>query len=358
MSHAASTSSERTILADSVSRLFADLGTADHLHNLKNGAWVASEWQAIEKAGLADAGVSEARGGSGADLFALATIIRFAAFHNVSVPLAETFLAEFMLDKAALSPRRGPLTIAPVIRQSTAALVRQGGAYLFSGELHRVPWARHAAAVVVAVDLEGRPATVVVGLPNEVRNGSNLADEPRDTLIFDGFPVPIDHVGSGPDSLSRDEVILRGSLLRAAAIWGALERVQEIAIRYVSDRTQFGKPIGKFQAVQQMVAVMASHVAACGTAVAAAIDAAERPGCEFEIAAAKARVSEAAGAVAALAHQVHGAIGISREYSLNFSTRRLWSWRDEFGSETEWSEHLGGMLAQIGADALWAHVTR
>ncbi len=345
------------MLADSASRLFADLGTSEHLTRVKEGSWIADEWRAIEQAGLSAAAISEVRGGVGAELQAQATIVRLAAYYNVSAPLAETFLAETMLDRAALPARHRALTVAPVVSQGSASLTRSGEQYLVSGELHRVPWARHVP-IVVAADFEGRVATVIVDAPVDIRRQHNVADEPRDTVHLNSFPVSSGDVGIGQECLSRDDVFVHGALLRSAAMLGALERVLDITVRYAADRVQFGRPIGKFQAVQQMVSVLASQVAACGIAVESAVKALDRSGADLQIAAAKTRVSEAAGSVAALAHQVHGAIGISREYALNLSTRRLWSWRDEFGSETEWSERIGSMLGGIGAAGMWLEVTR
>ena len=75
------------------------------------------------------------------------------------------------------------------------------------------------------------------------------------------------------------------------------------------------------------------------------------------MACAKTFAGEAAGVGAGIAHQMHGAMGFSREYALHLRTRRLWSWRDEYGSETEWSTWLGAALALRGADELWAEIT-
>ncbi len=61
---------------------------------------------------------------------------------------------------------------------------------------------------------------------------------------------------------------------------------------------------------------------------------------EFLIAIAKTRVGDAATLASEIAHQVHGAIGFTKDYSLQLSTRRLWSWRDEFGGDTEWAARL------------------
>jgi alkylation response protein AidB-like acyl-CoA dehydrogenase len=75
------------------------------------------------------------------------------------------------------------------------------------------------------------------------------------------------------------------------------------------------------------------------------------------LAAAKIRAGEAAGAVAEIAHQVHGAIGFTEEHSLHYLTRRLWSWRDEFGHEGFWAAELGRRVAEAGPDQLWPLIT-
>jgi acyl-CoA dehydrogenase len=73
----------------------------------------------------------------------------------------------------------------------------------------------------------------------------------------------------------------------------------------------------------------------------------------LEIAAAKIRVGEAATEGAGIAHQVLGAIGYTKEHTLHRFTRRLWAWRDDFGSESVWAVKLGNMVAAKGADKLW-----
>ena len=72
---------------------------------------------------------------------------------------------------------------------------------------------------------------------------------------------------------------------------------------------------------------------------------------------AKARIGEAAGKGAEIAHQIHAAMGYTREHNLHFSSRRLWAWRDEFGNESFWQMRLGRMVAKQGADALWPMLT-
>ena len=139
-----------------------------------------------------------------------------------------------------------------------------------------------------------------------------------------------------------------------------MERALDTAVTYAGERKQFGRPIAKFQAVQQQLAVMAGQVAAAGAAAdvgveALAVDDAARQ--EFLIAIAKTRVGDAATLASEIAHQVHGAIGFTKDYSLQLSTRRLWSWRDEFGGDSEWAAKVGAYVCAGGADALWPTLT-
>ena len=73
----------------------------------------------------------------------------------------------------------------------------------------------------------------------------------------------------------------------------------------------------------------------------------------LEVAAAKIRTGEAVGDGTAIAHQTFGAIGFTSEHVLQRHTRRLWAWRDDYGSESEWAVRLGEMIAANGADELW-----
>ena len=73
----------------------------------------------------------------------------------------------------------------------------------------------------------------------------------------------------------------------------------------------------------------------------------------LEAASAKIRSGEAAAEGAAIAHQVHGAIGFTNEHVLHRFTLRLLSWRDDFGSESYWAATLGDMIARHGANQFW-----
>jgi acyl-CoA dehydrogenase len=152
-----------------------------------------------------------------------------------------------------------------------------------------------------------------------------------------------------PDAAG-DDVGRLGALLRSVQLVGAMERVVELTATYAEERRQFGVPLVRFQAVQQQLAAVAGEVASAATAVEHAV---EFPG-EVEVAAAKVRAGEAAAASAAIAHQVHGAIGMTDEHELGLYTRRLWSWRDDFGGESEWARRLGSAVLR-DPGLLWGH---
>jgi acyl-CoA dehydrogenase len=191
-----------------------------------------------------------------------------------------------------------------------------------------------------------------------ITHGVNLAGEPRDTSAFDDVALGDADVAPAPAGIDPTWLYARGALARTVQMGGALERILDISIEYAQQRTQFGQPIGHFQAIQHQLVLLAGDVAAARTAadLACSIAETQQPEATFAIAAAKARVSAAIGNAAAIAHQVHGAIGFTQEHSLQLSTRRLWSWRDEFGSETYWATILGRMTLEAGADAFWPNL--
>ena len=297
---------------------------------------------------------------SGVDWSDLYAVLRVAGRHAAPIPLAETMLAAWIASGARLDVSDQPMTVGPVRAVDRLTLARDGNGWRLSGQASRLPWATNAARIVLLADgPDGEMAVALDGTSGaEVTSGRNMAGEPRDTLRFVALRVPGD--AAAPAATNRAAFYRRGALARAVMMAGAMERALDIAVTYAGERKQFGRPIGKFQAVQQNLAVMAGQVAAAGAAADAGIealsvdDAAKQ---EFMIAIAKTRVGDAATLASEIAHQVHGAIGFTKEYSLQLYTRRLWSWRDEFGGETDWAAKVGAYVCAGGSDALWPTLT-
>jgi acyl-CoA dehydrogenase len=284
-------------------------------------------------------------------------MVRAAGRYTAPVPLAETIVAGALLSRAGLDVPLGPMTLAPARRSETLTLARSGNAWKVSGTATRVPWGRAAGHVVTVADVAGTPTVAIAATAAaKVSHDTNLALEPRDTLTFDNAPV----IAAAPArDVPSNAVRLYGAMARAAQMAGALDSILDQGVRYATERKQFGRPIASFQAIQHYLAVVAGHVAASGLAAEQAFRAADRfaPDPSFEIAVAKIRTGEAAGVAAGLVHQVHGAIGFTYEHSLHFATRRLWSWRAEFGSESGWAIELGRRVATRGKDHLWEDLT-
>lgn len=354
---AASPGKDRAIsdhLTDSAERLFTAHCTPAVLQAADAGTWPAALWEAVEQAGFCAAMLPEAAGGFGATMPEAMALLRVAAAHAAPIPLAETMLAAWLLAQAGLPVPSGPLTLAPVRRHDKLTAERADAGWRLAGTVHRVPWARHAGLVVLALGPDG---PVVAALPQgagTITPGANLANEPRDTVTLDAY-VP--HAAAASANCTLLTLRAAGAALRTNQIAGALSQALGITTEYVQTRVQFGRQIGKFQAVQQNMAVFAGQSAAALAAADMAADALAMELNPVVIGAAKARAGEAASVAAGLAHQAHGAIGFTQEYRLHSLTRRLWSWRDEFGNETEWYAVVGRAAFAAGADHLWPTMT-
>ena len=293
---------------------------------LAEGAWPERLWRTFAETGLAQAGLPEEAGGAG--LAAGLAVMRAAGRHAAPIPVAETMVGARLCHEAGVEPPTGPLTVcAPATERDDTD----------SAALQRVPWARFASVVVIATPDGGR----ALYRPAAVVEGANLAGEPRDD-VTGGEPLSAARIL--PPAVDATALM---ALARAAQLRGAMEQVLSMTVAYAQAREQFGRPLARFQAIQHHLAEIGGEAAATG----AAVDAAAQAGTLFASAAAKARASQAAGTVARLAHQVHGAMGYTVEHDLHHWTTRLWAWRDEFGNEAHWWRVLGAEAAR-GA-ALW-----
>lgn len=349
------------MLVDSAERLFTDLCTTVTYAAVQGGEWPQALWAAATDAGLTSAVNPEEDTRQLLPPDVLAALLRTTGSNAVPLPVAETLLAQAALVACGLPIPEGPLSIAPALRSDRLVLTRRGSDWSLSGHAHGVGWGRHAQAIVAVAEYEGGHATVCIRGARPVRQRTNYAGEPHDDFAWDDGPIDAASVGAPGAGLARNALYRQAALWRCAQMVGAMQAVLEQTLRYTGERVQFGRPIAKFQAVQQQVASMAGQVAASAAALEAAVAAvaATAPGqsAAFEIAAAKLRVSEAAGHVVAVAHQCHGAMGFTREHPLHRNTLRLMAWRDEFGSEAEWAAWIGKRVATIGGEQLWAMVT-
>jgi acyl-CoA dehydrogenase len=332
------------LLIETATRAFAATATPQAVQQAETDRWAAKVWAAAAEIGLPWISVPESAGGAGGSMADAVAVLGVAGAHAVPLPLAETgLLAGWLLASAGLQVGDDPATVVPPGADRDLRL--QGGRLY--GQAHRVPWAAAAARLVALVDDH-----VVVVAPSQgrIEPGSNLAGEPRDTVTFDGATV--EAAVTAPAGVNADALWARGALGRVALIAGALMAVSELTIAYTHERQQFGRPVAGFQAVQAHLVTGAEEAALVDLAAQVAAREADRGPARFEIASAKSLANHAAQVAARSAHQAHGAMGVTQEYPLQLFTRRLWSWRAEYGDPAVLAR-LGQAVAAHGPDDLF-----
>ncbi|MGH9023986.1 MAG: acyl-CoA dehydrogenase family protein, partial [Acidimicrobiia bacterium] len=315
---------EQDLLAETLESLFADHCSAEVVGACE-GSWAGPLWKTIQEAGLTLVGIPEEAGGSGGGISDLATVLRTAGRHAAPLPLAETnLLGGWALATSGLKVPAGPLSLVLGGPGEELAFAGAPGAWRLEGTAPRVPWAGVASRlVVVAPGESGLLVAAVDPALGVIRPGRTVAGDPSDEVSFRAATLEASDVMKAGEGVTVEALFARGALSRALLMAGALERVCDLTVSYASERHQFGRPISRFQAVQQQLAVLAGEVAATRAAVGHAVEALAEEDSEAagrgretmrmatarmataEIAAAKIRAGEAAAVASAIAHQVH-----------------------------------------------------
>ncbi len=342
------------IVAETAERIFADLADAQAINKSKDGSWKTPLWHALTEAGLPLSWVPEDCDGSGASMAEGFSVLSSAGRFAVSVPLAETMLAGWLLAQAKIASPVGAMTVAPAGPKDRIAVNDDG---TLTGRARGVPFAGEAKHIaVLAAGASGLVIALVDATACRLEAGRNLADDGSDTVTFyNATPVVLK---PAPEGFSQPSLMLMGAVARSLQIAGALETMLDISVRYSNERVAFEKKISKFQAVQHNLAKLAGEAAAALAAASSAADAISSStsfddAVFLEAASAKIRCAEAAEKGAAIAHQVHGAIGFTLEHILHRYTLRALAWRDDFGHDSYWAVELGRLVAARGADELW-----
>jgi acyl-CoA dehydrogenase len=312
------------------------------------GGFSPDLWLVLRLAGFDRIGVPEPAGGSGGSLGDALAAVQVGGAHAAAVPWVETITAGRLLaDAGGRLPdgittwSAGPVTVDPVA--GTA-----------SGTLRDVPWGQIADHVVITAPAEsgGRVTLVNVRTAGRVLRRS-VADEPHAHLQLDGAPattvglVPEPHIGIG-----------LSTVLLASMVAGAAAKAATASIEYAWTRQQFGQPIARFQAVQQLLTEAAEGAVVARMTIDQAVAAADT--LDLPVAAEMLALvcADAAAEVRAAAHQIHGAIGMTRELPLQRILRRLAAWEFRLRTADRWSMRLGERISRTGFDQLYDSVSR
>lgn len=303
---------------EAIDKLLADHATPAAIRRLESDASDGALWNAVAQAGFLDLLRSEEQGGAGLALGELFPLLECLGRYGVPLPIAQTIVARATVPDLP----DGMASIATQCQRPDAGGLRC---------LH-VP-AGAVAAHVLVCDGE-RVLRLAAGAARREPVG-----DPRGLVAHlawaDDAAIVVARETGGRDLLAY------AAALTSALLSGAMQRAFEMALVQCNNRVQFGKSIGKFQAIQQQVSVMAEHVLAASIAAESAFRGPGPAPAWLAAAVAKSRTSEAAGLVAATTHAVHGAIGMTDEFDLAILTRRLHAWRVQYGGEMLWNRYIG-----------------
>lgn len=313
------------MFAEAVAAILRVHCTPAQVRAIESGASPEPLVAALREAGFLELMAAEEAGGGGAGWSDLHAVVSLCGAHAMPIPLAQTLAARVLVGADEELPR-GLISFAPVLLQRDP-----------DSGLHapHVPGGRTASHIIAARG----DRLVLLDVADAQAEHSGVHASGLASFAWPRSAARVLAAGAPADALQP-----LAALLHAALMAGAMKRAFDLSMAYANERVQFGKAIGKFQAIQHQLSVMAELVAAAGMAAEAAFSAAAGslplPAC----AVAKARASEAAQQVASMAHAIHGAIGVTEEYELQLHTRRLHEWRMAHGSESHWNRVLGRVL--------------
>jgi len=310
---------------EALDTLLADHATSAAIRRLEAGEPDAGLWNAIAQAGFLDLLRSEEQGGAGLALTELFPLLECLGRYGAPLPIAQTIVARGLVHDLP----DGMATIATQCQRPAGGGLR----------CLQVP-AGAVAGHVLACDGD---RVLLLDCANVQRDpvGDRRSLVAHLAWATDTAIVVVGDTGG-------QQLLAYAAALTSALLSGAMQRTFEMALAQCNNRVQFGKSIGKFQAVQQQISLMAEHVLAAAIAAESAFRGGGPAPAPLAAAVAKSRTSEAAGLVAATAHAVHGAIGMTDEFDLGLITRRLHDWRMAYGAEQVWNQQIGLQVLDSG----------
>ncbi len=275
------------------------------------GALDRTVWDRLAEMGVLATLVPEASDGLGLDEQALVLVLEEAGRAGLPHPLVETAAVAAPLLAGGLPDAHGLGMVATDLGGPHVACAADADRLLLrdaaSGALHLVG---PAAAVLTPVD---------------------TVDGARRAATVDWRPTPASLVTDDPAAV--DMAFDRGAFGTAALLVGLGQRMLDLTVAYVTEREQFGVPIGSFQAVKHHLADALKELAFARPAVyraahSLATDADTRT---RDVSMAKAMASDAARFVGRQALQCHGAIGYTVEHDLQLYLKRTWALATAWG---------------------------
>jgi alkylation response protein AidB-like acyl-CoA dehydrogenase len=367
---------EQQAIGDLAGTILGDRCPPDALRELERSGdpTAADAWKALAGADLLGLWVPEADGGSGLGLLEACLVAEQVGRHVAPVPHWPTALAAAALAAFGGDGRRrrwlpgavdgtGPLAVAlwepglpgPAAGPFTTTARRDGDGWRLDGRKTPVPWARGAAAILVPATVEGEGTAlfaVAPGTPGVTAVDEQVVSlEPTQTLTFDGARVDGDALVAPPaDDVTVSWLRRRATALLCATALGVAEGALALTAKHVTEREQFGSPIGTFQAVAHRCAdayIDTEAIRLTTWQAAWRLDAGLPADDALDVA--TFWVTEGGQRVVHAAQHLHGGIGMDVDYPVH----RYFRWAKVLellaGGTTGALLHLGASLADHGA---------
>ena len=329
---------DQLALTDAARTMLLDTCTPADLRRLLESGEPRDEqrWRTIAEMGLLGMLAPESRGGMGLNLVDFVCVAEAAGYVAQPEPLVE--LAGIAIPLLAGLDDPGDL-LGAAMAGNIVALGAPGSPFVLDADVASGLLLAHGDDVH-AVELSA------------VKLARQESFDPfRRLFRVDWSPDEATRVGAGWSDAAQ-----RGAVLAAAQLVGIGQRVIDMAVAYAGTRTQFGKPIGSYQAVKHLLANAQVKLEFARPVVEAA--AAEfplrTPASRARAAHAKLAAGEAADLAVRNAVQVHGAMGMTWEVDLHFWVKRALALRNAWGSE---AQQMQAVLDRVAAGPIGAEFT-
>ena len=269
-------SEEQETVGKVARQLFEARATPEHLTELEAAAtrYDPALWRELATSDLLGVALPEAVGGSGGSFLELGVLLAEVGWSVAPVPVYATLLLG-----ADTVARHGNSAVQqeylPGVVDGTRILTgalwesgrsdptrpgttarRDGENWRLDGTKELVPAAQLADAIIVAASADHGPGLFLLDKDTEgvdIRPVRTTNGEPFADVVLSGAIVPEAHrLAEGSDPVG--SLYTRALVGLAPIQIGVAERALRIAASYTSEREQFGRPIGSFQAVQQRMA--------------------------------------------------------------------------------------------------------
>ncbi len=304
-------------------------------------------WQEIVEMGWLGVAASEEAGGIGGDIMTAAVLCREAGRGLLPGPFHSSLIAAIALERSEDKDLASGL-LSELIQAKTrvtVAIEEPGGLYgpsavaaqalasgegwLLSGTKILVPDANQADVLLVAArtpDGLGLVRVAADGQGVTINRMERMDAQSCAEVVFENAKVEASALIGGTD---RGPLLLRevydiSTVLLAADLLGSAEASLELTQQYASERVQFGKPIGTFQAVSHRLAnTLVDAEIGCSLLYGACLALDEgHENAEALVSGAKSWLSDTAVAAAETALQIHGGVGFTWEYDVHLHMRR------------------------------------